>query len=79
MIGAISKTRFDSPVLSLRRFRAETVLMLGIAISTILFNAKFRIWHADYSETWSRLRIDWWALEWVTNKEPWRIARNRST
>jgi len=186
---------------SLRRFRAETVLMLGIAISTILFNAKFRIWHADYcwgprhlapisplvllwslpwlpeamqrgrvrlrraalrslfavgiavqllgasiywdhyirllitlkdqtgasgwfkesltqghyipvfsplvgqawllghlvrrdsdldhdapwksilpqsanlSETWSRLRIDWWALEWVTNKEPWRIGQ----
>ena len=33
---------------SLRRFRADTLLMLSIAIATLLFNSKFRIWHADY-------------------------------
>lgn len=33
---------------SLRRFRGETLFQLAIVVSTILFNAKFRIWHADY-------------------------------
>jgi hypothetical protein len=26
---------------------------------------------ANLAEAWGRLRIDWWALEWLTNKEPW--------
>ena len=33
---------------SLRRFRAETLLQLALCIGTLLFNSKFRIWHADY-------------------------------
>jgi hypothetical protein len=33
---------------SLQRFRAETLLTLAISIVTLLVNAKFRIWHADY-------------------------------
>ncbi len=33
---------------SLRRFRAETLLQLAIVLGTLIFNAKFRIWHADY-------------------------------
>jgi hypothetical protein len=30
---------------------------------------------ANLAEAWSRLRIDWWALEWLTNKEPWRLGQ----
>jgi hypothetical protein len=30
---------------------------------------------ANLAEPWSRLRIDWWALEWLTNKEPWRLGQ----
>ncbi len=33
---------------SLRRYAAETWLTLGICLATLVFNAKFRIWHADY-------------------------------
>jgi hypothetical protein len=31
-----------------QRRRAETVLLLGLMAACVLFNAKFRIWHADY-------------------------------
>jgi hypothetical protein len=27
---------------------------------------------AIFADVWSRLRIDWWLLEWVTNKDPWK-------
>ena len=30
--------------------------------------------NANLAETWNRLRIDWWACEWITNKEPWRLG-----
>jgi hypothetical protein len=33
---------------SLRRFRADTVFQISLVVATILFNARFRIWHADY-------------------------------
>lgn len=33
---------------SLSRFRAETLLLLSIIAAVMLFNAKFRHWHADY-------------------------------
>lgn len=31
-----------------RRRRAETMLILAITVTSLLFNAKFRHWHADY-------------------------------
>lgn len=64
---------------SLRRFRADTLFLLGIAAATILFNAKFRIWHADYC--WGPRHLApiapivlLWALPWL----PEALRRGRA-
>jgi len=64
---------------SLRRFRAETVLMLAICAVTLLVNAKFRIWHADYCWGPRHLAplsplILLWAVPWL----PEVVARGRA-
>ena len=61
-----------------RRFRAETLLQVGIVVSTILFNARFRIWHADYCWGPRHLAplspiILLWATPWL----PEALARGR--
>ncbi|MEO6951751.1 MAG: hypothetical protein ABI321_08050 [Polyangia bacterium] len=61
-----------------KRYRAETLLQLGIVVSTILFNAKFRIWHADYCWGPRHLApLSPIVLLWATPWLPEALARGR--